>query len=179
MLLPGGVRLDLAGVFQHRIQRRGTQRMHTPAIFVRFGHRGQALQLRLQLPGQRDEAPIAQRHEPPLDAIEAFEQEAHLQHLLLIQRHRTIDAEPVAVLGDPQLQLAGLHRTDPHRAAFRPFDRNGSGVGPQFQQKFQATLKVLDHQFVQVRTAAVAQCRTGLSQSGSFHQFAGQIAVGA
>jgi len=81
--------------------------VHAASSLVRLRHGGQALQLCLQLPGQRDEASVAQRHEASLRRVEAIEQKPHLQHLVLVQGDRAVHGEPVAVLPDAQLHLAG------------------------------------------------------------------------
>ena len=178
VLLPGGIRFHVAGVCQHRIQCRGTQRMHTPPRPVRFRHRGETLKLCLQLAGELDKASIAQRHEPAPRLVQPFQEEAHFQHLLLIQRDCPFDVEPVAVLCHPHLQVTGRDRTDPHRTAFRPFDGDRASIGPQFQQQFQTAVQVLDHQLVQVGATAIAERRTGLDQSRPLRQLTRQIPVG-
>ena len=94
-----------------------------------------------------------------------------------------VHAEPVAILGHPQLQLAGRDRTDPQLASLRPFDGDRAGIGLQLQQQFQATIEILDDDLVHVGAAAprkvtrpaITQGRAGLDQGGVFGQFARQI----
>ena len=79
--------------------------MDTPPGAVRLRDRRQTLQLRPKLAGQRDKVAIRQRHETALGTVQTLKQEAHLQHLLLVECDRAIHAEPVAILADPEFQL--------------------------------------------------------------------------
>ena len=128
------------------------------------------------MPGQCDEAAILERHEPAPRAGEPIQQEAHLQHLVLVELHRPADAEPVALLGNPQLQLVGRDGVDPQLLALRPLDRHRTGIGLQFEQDFEPAFEIIDQHLVRVGTGALAQGRAVGDQRGTLGHFAREVA---
>jgi hypothetical protein len=152
--------------------------MHATPGPVRLRHRRKPAELGLQLASQRDKAAIPQGYKPPLGTVETIKQEAHLQHLLLVERDGAVHAEPVAILSHPQPQLVRRNRVDPKRLAFRPLDRGRAGIGLQLEQQLQTALQLVNNRLVRLQAKAVAQRWAGLDQAVPCGQLARQVAVG-
>ena len=94
--LPGRVCLDLARLLQQGAQRRCAQRMHAAPGPCGFRHRGKPAAAGPATGGSARQS----GHPPgvqtaPVARSSAIKQEAHVQHLLLVERDGAVHAEPV------------------------------------------------------------------------------------